>query len=561
MRFICYVILFTTVTLYGTNYNMNKWNKILHYNNKFKVINSEFYLSKENNRTSIQELKQTILLLNSSRSKEIACNFPLRYKFLLDEGLDVPYHDLATCTELNNFIDEFQKENISLVFTSEFINSPSSAFGHIMLILHDNNSSLNIADTIHFAGKTSIEDGFFKYAYKGLAGKYNGYFIREPFFKKIYQYNIIEQRFMYIYKLDYTKQNILNIIYHLYELRKATFKYSFLSTNCSSEIINLLDVADLDKNIRTNSLFYLPIDAVKDLEIRIKGKDKFIPLLNKLDYLISTMTKKELDIFNNIIKTNKIPEHNYSNIINESLVYYSVFNFRKFHRSYKNYNDIMQLKYSKSSINIDEVNPLNKTQPSNIAVGYYNNNVANGLVFEYRPLLIDKYDIQLNKLQESEITLFKLRLIEFNNNLYIDKVDLLNMNSYPVQKNFYMPSSWNIYLGYNKYNVENNLRINASLGLGLTHNIYNSFNSLTVSMGLDNNQIYIQPKYSFIKHISSTVKAGFETYCKQYNHSKDYINNSIFLSIKNNKYLYNLEYIKDNSKIGTNLTISVKYNF
>ena len=185
------------------------WQKLIHnQNNENQIVSKEFYLSSNKNATQKEEFEATKKLFKSSNGLEAACAFPARYEFIKSNFSDIPIYNLQSCKELNRYLDSFPKDKLSIVFTSEYTNNPSSAFGHIMLLFSKDNTPLEVGDVVHFAAKTSTNDGFLKYSYKGMTGQYNGYFIREPFFKKIYEYNTLEQRYMYIYTLDLTKDEI-----------------------------------------------------------------------------------------------------------------------------------------------------------------------------------------------------------------------------------------------------------------------------------------------------------------------------------------------------------------
>ncbi|MDD3056389.1 MAG: DUF4105 domain-containing protein [Aliarcobacter sp.] len=270
----------------------------------------------------------------------------------------------------------------------------------MMLLFSNENEPLEIGDVVHFAAKTSTDDNFLKYSYKGMTGQYNGYFIREPFFKKIYEYNTLEQRYMYIYTLDFTKEEIRTILYHLYELRKATFKYYFLDGNCASQTTDLLNIINI-KNYK-KSFYYLPIQTVSDIKDRIKNKDRFIPLLNKLNLLIQKMTPEEKKLFNELIEIQKEIDKNTPNIVKEAMVIYTTFNFRRFHNIHKNYENVMSQNYQKQNIKDDTPDPLLKTKPSNIGLGYYTNKNENYFAIQYRPLFIDLFDIQNNDCSDAK---------------------------------------------------------------------------------------------------------------------------------------------------------------
>ena len=533
----------------------NQWNNLLHYsNNKNQIISNEFFLTDSINPTPKEELNATIEALKGTDGNIIACNFPARYIYLQQHNYQIPKYNLSQCKDLNIFLDSFNKDKVSLVFSSEYTNNPSSAFGHTMLLFTSNNKSIHIGDAVHFAAKTNRNDGFFKYSYNGFNGKYKGYFIREPFFKKIYEYNTLEQRYMYIYHLDFSKEQIKFLLYHLFELRKATFKYYFMHGNCATQTTDLLNV--ISGYNRKNNLYYLPIDTITQYKSHIVSKQKFIPLINKLNLLISQMTSKEKEIFYDVIKTNKNIDANYPDIVKEALLYYSTFKFRRFHLWYKNYDNIMQQKFIQQKVNDNSKDPLQKTQPSTIAMGIYHTNNENYLDFGYRPLFIDLFDIQFNTTQQSTVDTLTFDMIVNHDNVYLQRFDLVNIKSYATQNKFYKPLSWSLYSGINRDNTENNLKFNNEFGIGKTNNYFQIIKlNMMLNIGLDNSDIYIKPSiFSQIK-LNNKSKIGINTYCKIYHKTTSYYNSLFFITIKNHNMIYQLKY-NDN-----NLLFNVKYNF
>jgi hypothetical protein len=496
--------------------------------------------------------------LNSKDGNVIACNFPARYEYLKSKDYNIPNFNLDECKELNIFMDSFAKDKVSLVFTSEYVNSPASAFGHTMILFSNDNESINIGDAVHYAAKTPKE-GFFKYAYKGSTGKYDGYFIREPFYKKIYEYNTLEQRYMYLYTLDFTKEQIEMLQYHLFELRKATFKYYFMDENCASQTTDLLNVVTF--NIRKDKNYYLPIDTIRSYENNVIKKQKFTPLVNKLNLLLEKMTNEELILFNNTIKSNIQVSNTYPDIVKEAMVYYSTFYFRRFHRVFKNYDSAMNQVYKQDNIKDNSLNPLDKSRPSNIDIGVYLQNNKNYLYMHYRPLFIDEYDLQFNNIQQSTVDTFAWDLIIRENNIKLNKFSFVNLKSFTEQSVFYKPSSWALYSGLNRDNRDNKLVFNNELGVGKTIAINsNSSTNLLFYLGVDNNKVYIKPYIGFNKYLSKNIKISNSTYYKKYD-GDSYLENKFFITYKYRKLQYTIENINTNIKENDSIRFSVKYNF
>ena len=59
------------------------------------------------------EFYSTIELLRGDNGKEIACNFPARYLWI-KKHIEIPNYDLKSCEELNQFMDNIQKDNLWL---------------------------------------------------------------------------------------------------------------------------------------------------------------------------------------------------------------------------------------------------------------------------------------------------------------------------------------------------------------------------------------------------------------------------------------------------------------
>lgn len=552
-------VILLSVFLNANDINQN-WEKLIHHkNNENQIKSKEFYLSVNSNVLPQEELKITKELLKSKDGFKIACTFPARYKFIKSNFKNIPEFDLNYCTELNEYLNSYPKDKLSIVFTSEYTNNPSSAFGHIMLLFSNDNEPFEVGDVVHFAAKTSNEDNFFKYSYKGMTGAYNGYFIREPFFKKIYEYNTLEQRYMYIYTLDLTKEEIKLILFHLYELRKATFKYFFLDGNCASQTTDLLRVI-LDIDI-SKSLYYLPIKTVEDLEKKVIEENRFIPLINKLNLLIQNMSFEEKKEFNRIIETNENINKNTPDIVKEALVIHTTFNFRRFHNVYKNYENVMSQNFEKSNIQDNSLDPLMKTKPSNLGIGYFTNENNHYLNIEYRPLFINLYDIQNNDLQESQIETFTTEFFINYKTIKLNTLDIIDIKSFPLQLDYYKPLSWNVYSGLNRENYNEKLLYNNEFGLGRTFSLTNNSKfSFLINLGLEELDYYIKPNL-FIEYFpTNDSKVGLLSYFKQYE-NENFNKNEIFYSHKYSDYIFSIKYILDNSVNPNKYFLNIKYNF
>ncbi len=542
------ISIFLVVNIYA-----DTWSKLLHIDNGHnKIISKEFYLSQNILATTDEELRATLKLLNSKDGQMVACNYPARYIYLKNNNFNIPNFNLNNCAVLTNFLNSFKQDKISLVFTSEHTNSPSSAFGHIMLLFSKNNEDIKLGDAVHYAAKTNVNDGFFKYSYKGFNGKYKGYFIREPFFKKIYDYNILEQRYIYIYSLNFTKKDIKFLIYHLFELRKATFKYYFLNENCATQTSDLLSIVS---NIKSSkSIYYLPIDTLKQYKNNITSYSKRTPILNELNYLINHMNKREKKIFYEIISTKKDIDDSCPNIVKEALVKYTIFYFRRFHIWFRNYDNIMKQSYKSTIIKDKNLDPLSKVQPTNLGIGVLNSK----LLFTYRPLFIDLEDIQQNELQQSEIKTFSFNLLIDKNRVNLLNLDFIDMKSLVTQFEFYKQPSWSIYLGLNQKNRDKELKVNLEVGIGKTVKYHQLLISSFGNLGFDNEEFYINPEINVFSYLKQNLKIGVNAEYKLYGNNI-FMKNDIFVTKRIKNKLFTLKYEHNSNE--DLYEVVIKYNF
>jgi hypothetical protein len=516
----------TPIFLYSNSVFDEKWKNILHLDLKnFGKYNPYFYLSYPdvNSKNELKEDLKQIRLLN----KSFICSFPYRYIFL-KKYFKLPDFNLKKCKNLQNFLNSFRDEKkIGIVFSSEYSSSPQSSFGHVMLIFINNKSFLN-SDVVHFAAKTKKE-GFFKYSYDGLVGNFDAFYIREKLFKKVYLYNVLQQRTMFIYYLNFSENEINKLLLHLYELQKYKAKYYFISYNCSSATLDLLRI--IDSKVKYKNLI-LPIDSVRLVKKHILKIDKLIPLNKQIILLVDKMSPKEKSIFKKKIMGMYHGDlKKLSNIIKETLNKYYEYSFRKYHYVFGDYNEVKKLHYKEVKINTNKVlNPLNKVQPSEIKILISKQYTE----FDYRLFNIDKYDYQNNLTDEKTYRVFDINVI-YDKKFIFNKLDFYKTES--LAKIYYpyvVPLSWRVYMGLNRENKFNSLLFNYELGAGQSYQskiLFNYFVSLGFNLGKYSN-IYLKPEINIIFYYKNMKFYG--NFYKKL--GSNYYKNNIGITYKTNNY-------------------------
>ncbi|MCT7654286.1 DUF4105 domain-containing protein [Oceanimonas sp. NS1] len=160
-------------------------------------------------------------------------------------------------------------EGMTLVFPTAFMNNPSSMFGHTLLRVDAKDQTRNkelVAFAINFAAEPETQDNPALFALKGLAGSYPGRFTVMPYYRKVREYNDMESRDIWEYRLALDTREVNRVLLHLWEMRDAEFDYYFLDENCSYQLLALLELARDDLSlIKDFPLQAIPSDTVATL--------------------------------------------------------------------------------------------------------------------------------------------------------------------------------------------------------------------------------------------------------------------------------------------------------
>jgi hypothetical protein len=249
------------------------WKKLLHYRQgldgvwKSEIVSDSFFLSPEGRINPNKELESFISEVSSNRGEEIACRFPLRYRWVKTTLKLNWSYDLDQCRDYLSYISKMDARNISLVFTSFYINNPGSTFGHTFLRVSrykDFQSNELLDYAINFSAIES-RDVMPLYILKGLTGYYPGRFGLIPYYYKIREYNDHEFRDIWDYDLGFSEEQIRAVLDHTWELAQIDFAYYYLTQNCSYQVMALLNVAFEKEDLLShlNSFYVLPLDTVK----------------------------------------------------------------------------------------------------------------------------------------------------------------------------------------------------------------------------------------------------------------------------------------------------------
>ncbi len=200
------------------------------------------------------------------------CRFPARYAFLAARlGFDPARLPPRRCPRREEFLDRIQARSATLVFSSYYLNNPSSSFGHTFLRLNKAEEarpgkSFELLDYgVDYSATVDTKNALL-YAFKGLLGLFHGVFLHYAYYYKVREYADAESRDLWEYDLDLTPAEVAMLAGHVWELGGTWFDYWYLDENCSYHILGALEAAAPRFSLLEHvGAVVLPSDTVKAL--------------------------------------------------------------------------------------------------------------------------------------------------------------------------------------------------------------------------------------------------------------------------------------------------------
>ncbi len=152
------------------------------------------------------------------------------------------FNDSSNSCEWIIFRNNHTFKGLFIVFAGPYPSSPSSAFGHLFLLLqseHKIKKPVLLWDAINFAADSRTLNTLELY-YNGIFGGLVGKYRITPFHEKIREYSFIESRPLWIFPVEINSKQSERFLKYLYILRDIRFKYRFHDKNCASQIESLL---------------------------------------------------------------------------------------------------------------------------------------------------------------------------------------------------------------------------------------------------------------------------------------------------------------------------------
>ncbi|MCA1827830.1 MAG: DUF4105 domain-containing protein [Myxococcales bacterium] len=251
------------------------WIGLVHYERGLfggwhSEASSSFFLSPRGADDPAGELDAT---LASFFSADGQCRFPARMAWLNSRlHFDFARLPLASCPKFEEFFGKIGARSITMVFSSYFLSSPASAFGHTLLRFDRTDGAeagkhFELLDYgVNYSANVDTENALV-YAVKGLLGVFPGQFSAIPYFYKVREYNDFESRDLWEYDLALTPQQVALVVAHIFELGATRFPYYYISRNCSYWLLAALEAAVPELDLLSHvGHVAVPADTVKALD-------------------------------------------------------------------------------------------------------------------------------------------------------------------------------------------------------------------------------------------------------------------------------------------------------
>ncbi len=238
----------------------------------------DFFLSPGGRTSPIDELTATLGAFFSQPRSHLAddhpiCRFPARFTWLDSQlHFDRALLPAVECPTFSAFRAALDAATVRLVFSSYYLNTPASAFGHTFLRIDSNRAEGQKArrDLLDFGIDFSARvdtDNAILYAVKGLTGMFDGVFRKLPYYYKVREYNDVESRDLWEYELKLPQAAVDMVVAHLWELGYTSFDYYYLTENCSYHVLGTIAAGAPGSHLMDRLRFpVLPTDTVKALE-------------------------------------------------------------------------------------------------------------------------------------------------------------------------------------------------------------------------------------------------------------------------------------------------------
>ncbi|MDF2445478.1 MAG: hypothetical protein K0S46_714 [Moraxellaceae bacterium] len=470
------------------------------------ALSASFFLSNEGRVNPRQELHALLDQLHAEAvagSDAIPCRFPARSAWLRTR-LGLPSSG-AACPLLTEWKKAINPAQATLVFASDYLNSPSSMFGHTFLRLdaaEQTEDTRLLAYAVNYAANAGDSNPL-SFAWKGLTGGYPGVFSLMPYYDKVKEYSDLENRDLWEYQLTFTPAELDRLLDHLWELRNIEFPYYFLTRNCSYQLLSLMEVARPGLHLRDA----FPLQAIPTDTVRRVVQEP--SLMRKLVYRPAAERRLLQDARDNDGVVNRTaralarqpdlatglpPEQEAAAL--ETAYDYLYYLFMSSGPDTQTRSNLRQLLVRRSANpapgqratpEAPGTDPANGHPTARLALGAGQARDAGYLTLRLRPAYHDLLDSPAGYRHGAHIDFLdmEVRVDEERQSLRLERLALVDIDSLASWDVFFRPWSWFFGAGYRQAAIDSQGRFSSTTSHGVTYAEGGAGATLNLAEGLD----------------------------------------------------------------------------
>lgn len=491
------------------------WLDLLHYHqigvispNESQIDDSKFFLSPQGKIDPKAELKATLIAFQTPFTGEDVnqasqCLYPARLSWLKSQNLGISFIE-PDCPDFQDWYGKLNGESIYLVFPAAYLNSPSSMYGHTLLRIKKKGSNSPLLDyAVNYAANADPNDNQLVFSYKGLSGGYPGVISVTPYYEKVKEYNFLESRDIWEYKLNLTQQEVDQFIRHVWEVRNTYMEYYFFSENCSYQLLAMLDASSDRLNTTKNFNYWaIPADTVRELkDAGILQDVSYRPsVVAQMEHMLDELTHEQVDQVKALVLNEQLSleglsdfsEDEQAQILEVAYQYSRYLSAReKSTLTYLNSRSIKLLslrsKYDTTNVFLPIKTPEirddegHKTQRLGLTLGE-----AEGDYFtqiEYRPSYHDLLDAKGGYLEGAELSMFSGSLgVSEDESLRVEEISFINIRSLAPSNALVTPKSWQINASLVRdFVIDDAMVFRLKGGAGVTEKVSNHLFTLLIN--------------------------------------------------------------------------------
>ena len=458
-----------------------EWINLLHYEGNGDspddydnpIRDKQFFLAEDGAENAESELLATIAGFYDTKLKgdqNPQCRFVARLNWLTEiKAIDTETLPTVHCDEYLTWRTFVQPRYATLIFPTYHLNSPSSMYGHTLLRLdpgEDKGESKWLSVAVNFGANVPESENTIIYTYRGLAGGYNGVFITDFYFKKIQEYNRIEHRDIWEYRLNLTAEETERLVTHLWELKDVNFDYYFFDENCSYRLLELLEVARPGIELTDEYvLTAIPIDTVKAVkEAGMTENPEYRPArATTISYMLQQIPEQHHEIVLRLsedIETRNSPSFTSLSIDEQREIIEIAYKYLRYQHS--EYRDPAITKRSFELLKLRNTYPVSKpvevpapispdnghgSKRTSFALGKRLDNYYGE--FGFKMSFHDLEDNAKGFLQGAQINIGSMQIrAGENESISLYKLDIIDIFSLAPRSDFFKPVAWRIYTGF-----------------------------------------------------------------------------------------------------------------